>query len=158
MILQALPSSSRTSAPDQIKKPENYELVSRIEKLDETTCQASYVNDEVKHLSQNFNRAKNVLFSNIKNYSKNTSKLNMISDTILELDQTGIIEQIHQIENFKPALFMMIKIYLLRWGEQHAPIGAPSICLYASSLNRKILYFVHKSRTFLKFCGHTHGK
>ena len=58
-------------------------------------------NDKVKHLlSQNFNLAKNILFSNIKKYSKDKSKLNLMNDNILELEQAGIIERVPNIEQF----------------------------------------------------------
>ena len=58
-------------------------------------------NDKVKHLlPQNFNLAKKILVLNIKKFSENASKLNMINDTILELNQTGIIEKIRNIEKF----------------------------------------------------------
>ena len=58
-------------------------------------------NDKVKHLlAQNFQLAKNVLHSNIKKFSKNESKLNLINANILELQSAGIIEKLDNVHDF----------------------------------------------------------
>ena len=58
-------------------------------------------NDKVKHLlAHNFKLAKSVLLSNIKKYSKDETKLCLMSENISELESSGIIERIHDIEGF----------------------------------------------------------
>ena len=52
-------------------------------------------NDKVKHLlSQNFDLSWKVLKSNLKKYSKDPNKLQLMNDNIRELESAGIIEKL----------------------------------------------------------------